>query len=355
MRKQLVIDARPLNHGYAGITRLLSDYLEHSSDDIQIYLLFQNVIAENIKIDLSRFHIIRERNVFFKYLPSSIWFAFFSFRLIPKNADWFWAINTLVPFFRSRKLKLLCTLHDFVHIDAPDSMTFVNLMTFRLFFKKSLVLANKIQTTTKLAVQRINQISPRLSQKCIVNQPGVSIEFSDPNYLRHTRIYDFLSVGTIEPRKNLEYSIELVKELRKSKEFSDAKLLIVGKIGWNVPSRLLKKIETLDWITHRQNLQQSDLIKSYYQSKYLILSSIDEGFGLPVIEAIAAGCIVICSDLPVLREVSGDNAIYLNLNTKKDASMILKYDREIVFNQKAFRTVDEYARDIEKEILTNNE
>ena len=353
MRKQLVIDARPLNHGHAGITRLLSDYLEHSSDDVQIYLLFQKVIVENIKIDLSRFHIIAERNSMFKFLPSSIWFAFFAFRLIPKTADWFWATNTLVPFFRNRKLKLLCTLHDFVHIDAPNTMTFANLMSFRLFFKKSLILADKIQTTTELAVQRINQISPALCEKCTVNQPGVSKEFADPHYLRETKIYDFLAVGTIEPRKNLDYTIYLVAELRKSIKFSEAKLLLIGKIGWNVPRNLMRKIETEHWIIHRYNLKQSDLIKSYYQSSNLILSSHDEGFGLPIIEAMAAGCNIICSDIPVLREVSGGKAIYLGFNTEKDARMVIEHDSKMFVKQKkkAFRTTREFAIDIEKEIF----
>jgi len=61
------------------------------------------------------------------------------------------------------------------------------------------------------------------------------------------------------------------------------------------------------------NLERTQIAALYQQAKLVLLTSESEGFGLPVIEALACGATVIASDIPVLREVGGDAVMYYSV------------------------------------------
>jgi len=351
VNNSIIIDARPLNHGYAGITRLLLDYLENVPDYIEVYLLFQNVEYDNVKINLNRFHIIVEANPILRRLPSSVWYAFFSARLINQLPScWFWAVNTLVPYSIKKSINVLSTLHDFVHLDKPLSMTIFNFISFKIFFNKSLRRADIIQTTTIFALDRLRNIDPFLAEKSKVNAPGVNREifFNNHDLNNHDYLYTFIIVGTIEPRKNIDYAIDLINLLRTKKNFENANLLIIGKIGWNVSKKLISKIDNHKWIKRKSNISQQNLISYYRTSKYLLMTSHDEGFGIPIIEAMAVGCDVICTRLPTLIEASQNQALYLELNINNDIDLILQSQGRKNTLQTSVRDVKDFVAEIIK-------
>ena len=121
----------------------------------------------------------------------------------------------------------------------------------------------------------------------------------------------FLSVGTIEPRKG--YSQILTSfEMLWSKGI-DVNLVIIGKKGWMV-SDLINKIQShqefdkrLFWL---EDCNDERLELFYKSCSCFIAASEGEGFGLPLIEAANRGIPIIARDLPVFREVAGDNAYY---------------------------------------------
>jgi glycosyltransferase involved in cell wall biosynthesis len=63
-------------------------------------------------------------------------------------------------------------------------------------------------------------------------------------------------------------------------------------------------------IEHRHNLTRAELAKTYQQASIVLVTSEQEGFGLPVIEALACGSVVLASDIPPLREGGGSAALY---------------------------------------------
>lgn len=126
-----------------------------------------------------------------------------------------------------------------------------------------------------------------------------------------------LSVGTREPRKNIEKVIEAYSLLKKN---IDLQLVIVGRLGWGrerVPDD--SDIKLLGFIP------DEDLQALYSGTDCFVYPSLDEGFGFPVLEALACGAKVITSEGGSLKEVGGKYATYINPTDTKDiAQGILK-------------------------------
>lgn len=121
----------------------------------------------------------------------------------------------------------------------------------------------------------------------------------------------FLSVGTIEPRKG--YAISLDAADRAWRSGADFIYVIVGRYGWSqakIRERILNHDlygKKLIWL---EDVNDAELTKLYKISKFLIFPSIDEGFGLPLVEAAQHNLPAIASDIPVFREIAGDSARY---------------------------------------------
>ena len=123
----------------------------------------------------------------------------------------------------------------------------------------------------------------------------------------------FLMVGTIEPRKNHEQVLIAFEQLWASGH--ELNLVLVGKFGWNIDG-LAEKLrghqqlgQQLFWL---EGISDEYLQRLYESCDALIMASIGEGFGLPLIEAASRGLPLLATDLPVFREVAGENAYYFS-------------------------------------------
>jgi glycosyltransferase involved in cell wall biosynthesis len=121
----------------------------------------------------------------------------------------------------------------------------------------------------------------------------------------------FLTVGTIEPRKCHAQILGAFDLLWK--KGMDVNLVIVGKEGWMVEN-LIKRLRNHAQQNHKlfllEGISDEYLEKVYATSTCLIAASRGEGFGLPLIEAAQHELPVIARDIPVFREVAGENAFY---------------------------------------------
>jgi glycosyltransferase involved in cell wall biosynthesis len=119
-----------------------------------------------------------------------------------------------------------------------------------------------------------------------------------------------LHVGTIEPRKNLDRLLEAFQRLRAAGE--DVKLVIVGSKGWLFQSffQCLEELDLGDAVRLPGYVPDVDLPAIYSGARLVAVPSLYEGFGLPVLEAMACGAPVVCSNSSSLPEVGGDAARY---------------------------------------------
>jgi alpha-1,3-rhamnosyl/mannosyltransferase len=123
-----------------------------------------------------------------------------------------------------------------------------------------------------------------------------------------------LFVGTLEPRKGLSTLLEAWR-LARAARASDAtipRLRLVGRWGWGTESLrdACEAAETQGWLDVLGYVEAKRLAILYRQAQFVVLPSLYEGFGLPLLEAMHAGTPLLASDLPVTREVAGPAANY---------------------------------------------
>jgi glycosyltransferase involved in cell wall biosynthesis len=121
-----------------------------------------------------------------------------------------------------------------------------------------------------------------------------------------------LHVGTIEPRKNVTVLLEAWRRLRD--EMLDAPALVLcGKVGWQREAVELEldKAAREGWLVHLGYTSDTVLRVLYERAVAVVCPSVYEGFGLPLVEAMAAKTPIVCSDIPVFREVAGDAALFV--------------------------------------------
>jgi glycosyltransferase involved in cell wall biosynthesis len=126
-----------------------------------------------------------------------------------------------------------------------------------------------------------------------------------PNYL--------LTVATLEPRKNLEGLLFAYKRL-KTIVHNPPKLVIVGRAGWQ-SEKIFETVRELDLrrdVIFTGYVSESHLPMLYNCALLFVYPSLYEGFGLPVLEAMACGLPVIVSDTPSLREIAGESAVLVD-------------------------------------------
>jgi len=118
-----------------------------------------------------------------------------------------------------------------------------------------------------------------------------------------------LAVSSLDPRKNFPMLIKAFKGIE------GCQLLIVGKHN-RVFSE--QENEQSDNIRFLGRVSDDELLRLYNQAECLIFPSIYEGFGLPLLEAMACECPVLVSDIPVFKEVCGEAAVYFNPHDQKN-------------------------------------
>jgi glycosyltransferase involved in cell wall biosynthesis len=135
----------------------------------------------------------------------------------------------------------------------------------------------------------------------------------------------FLCVSTLEPRKGQEQILEAIQLLWK--EDFDINLILVGQLGWKVETlaeAIRKHPEQGQRLFWLQDISDKYLEQVYSASTCLIVASINEGFGLPLIEAANHNLPIVARDIPVFREVAGDCAFYFSGETPLDLATALK-------------------------------
>jgi len=120
-----------------------------------------------------------------------------------------------------------------------------------------------------------------------------------------------LCVGTLEPRKNVPGLLAAWRLLR-DRDGAAPHLVLVGRYGWGIEAiqREVEAAEAEGWLTHYGYLPPERLLGLYRHAAFVALASFYEGFGFPAVEAMHLGTPLLLADIPVLREVAGDAALY---------------------------------------------
>jgi glycosyltransferase involved in cell wall biosynthesis len=127
------------------------------------------------------------------------------------------------------------------------------------------------------------------------------------------RLPYFLTVGTVEPRKNLPALVRAFLSLKRGGRLSpEYALVIVGGRGWRgrqLHTLLAESVtQGVHWLGF---IPDEDLAALYAGARAFVFPSLYEGFGIPVAEARACGARAVATDIPELREAGGSSGIYI--------------------------------------------
>ncbi len=242
------------------------------------------------------------------------------------------------------KRNFLITLHDLIPLKyktgrASSKSKFIYEFKHKAYSYLVSYAADKalrILTPSRTVGGEISRFFPKAKGKIEIVYNGLDYRFDQisKKFSKDAKRFDyFLYVGNFYPHKNVEFLIESFLELNIK-----SKLILAGpddffadRLKKNFAKALLKgKIE------FRHNLDLKRLVYLYLRAKALVHPSLDEGFGLPVLEALSLGTPVLASDIKVFRELFGDFLYFFDPLSKESLQKQLLKFLSLLDEKKSF-------------------
>lgn len=235
------------------------------------------------------------------------------------------------------------TVHDLAFVRTPATMRPLKRIYLTALCRASVrraahVIAVSHQTATDLQhfwgtpPERItvvhHGVAARFTPRCAEEQAAFRQRRGLPaRYL--------LYLGTLEPRKNLEQLVRAFAQWRVATAAHDVRLVLAGARGWYY-AEIFRTVEALgltEQVIFPGFIPSDELPDWYAAATAFVYPSLFEGFGLPVLEAMACGTPVVCSHAPGVSEVAGDAAVTFAAHDVAALSAAL----ELVVNQPGVR------------------
>jgi glycosyltransferase involved in cell wall biosynthesis len=200
-------------------------------------------------------------------------------------------------------IPVVATVHDLAVLREPGWFPAWSRSYGRHVMPRAIRLADRVVCVSQATVRDASGLLDIAESRLRVVPNGIDAVFSEPARSVPVEGPYILFVGTPEPRKNLARLVAAVASLVA--EGRPERLVLAGADGWGgveLPPR--------DRVAQLGRVEDSTLRDLYAHARCVAYPSLWEGFGLVAGEALAAGCPVVCSDLPALREVAGSEAAY---------------------------------------------
>jgi len=328
MKKNLVIDSIPLLSPLTGIGRYIyeiSKELEKKDtfETSYFYGYYSHTLMKpSHKPALKSMKSIITKFTFFKKLAREI--ILLLGKINAKSYDIYWEPN-LLPNQNIKTKKLITTVHDFSFVLHKEYHPKERIEYIDKYFTKNIIKSDMIITGSHFTKNEILQRLDFKEEQIEVIYHGIDHNLFQV-YSNEDLKVDFelpkkfiLSVGSIEPRKNLIGLLEAYSKLSLEikKEY---KLVIAGFKGWEnkeIMALIEKNQENIHYLGF---ISDKELSIVYNLASLFVFPSFYEGFGLPVLEAMACGTPVVCSDSSSIPEVGGDAVVYCDPNNTDDIS-----------------------------------
>ena len=227
------------------------------------------------------------------------------------KVDVFWSPRHHLPLLLSRRIRKLLTVHDLVWKHYPETMSRLGRWVERLLMPPSLRLAHRVITVSDSTQRDVEHYFPDCKNKLSTIYPGLSFMPAKTQSAPVAKPY-FLFVGTLEPRKNLPRLIGAFASFAKYDQHCN--LVIVGTQGWgNEQLRHIISDQKLgERVILMDHINDQVLATIYANTVALVMPSLYEGFGLPMLEAMGHGVPVISSNVGAMAEVVADAGLLVD-------------------------------------------
>ncbi len=229
-------------------------------------------------------------------------------------------VNYYGPWFGAPGL--VVTIQDLIYLDFPAYAPPGRRWQMRVLGRLSARAARQITTASEYSKRRITERFGVAPERISVVPNGLSRTWAEPDgdglAAAWTRLAPLLpdrfllTVGRLDPRKNLPLAARVTRELRNM-GLADG-LVVVGPddFGGAAIRRAWQTEETADLVVHLPGLDLDELQALYRRARCLLFLSLAEGFGMPLLEAMAMGTPIVASNRTAIPEVCGDAALLVD-------------------------------------------
>lgn len=332
------IDARGLGETKTGIATYIEEIikqLNNINDRKNEYILYSN---RPINIDAKLKDNITVKNY---NKPFGTFWIYFSLPKILKNdkIDVFWGTQHCLPKRNrcTKNIKFVLTVHDLAIHKLKHVGEWKNTIIQKMVLKKSCRKADIIISVSESTKRDLVDMFRINNEKIKVIYSGTNFENNyniqkdnEKDILKKFKVQDrnyLMFVSTIEPRKNIITLVKAFEYLKKKDEYKELKLILAGGLGWNYKEILdtIKSSEYANDINLPGYISKEEKQCLLHNTKCFVYPSLYEGFGLPILEAMANEALVVTSNISSIPEVGGDAAFYFNnVNDYEELAEVIK-------------------------------
>ena len=224
--------------------------------------------------------------------------------------DLFWSPAHRLPRYLPKSIASVVTIHDLVWRHAPDTMKSFGRFLDAKFMPEAIRMADKVIAVSKWTANDLITEVPEAEVKTSVIYEAGSLTFSHSRSDYNLGKKYLLFVGTLEPRKNLPRLLKAYSLLSCSIK-DEYPLIIVGGKGWGEDDidDIVKQFDIEKYVQFLGYLSDKELATVYQEASLLVMPSLYEGFGLPLLEAMSVGVPVVTSNISSMPEIVGDAAV----------------------------------------------
>ena len=229
-----------------------------------------------------------------------------------------------LPFLRSHfSCSVVVTIHDLYPYKIPENFGYKQVLFNRLFLKQCVKNSDAIICVSQTTLADLEHyfpevISSRQKQKVIYNIVDFDrVEAKPLKILADWSERPFiLCVGQHRKNKNIDLLIKSYALLRNEHKLDEkTRLIVVGSIGPETENLVqsIEQLSLIDSVLILTEINDNELCWLYQNCKLFVIPSSLEGFCIPLVEALYFSCKVVCSDIPIFREIGSSNCTYFDL------------------------------------------
>jgi len=329
------VDARHLAYPNSGIGRYVGNLLREfaSGQTPHRFLLYSDRPFE-LRFPLPGHWKIRTGNIHSRGRSTAFAQVFFPVWALKDGVDVFWSPRHQLPVLLSPRMRKVLTVHDVVWKRFPQTMTRDAVALEALLMPMSLRIADQAITDSQFARSEILSYFPSAKGKLAVVYLASSLKAEGEVGACPLSVPYFLVVGSYEPRKNLERMLHAYIQYR-GRTHHPLDLVIVGTEQWGAfsASNFVETNHLQSCVHLIRRADDATLRALYANARALVMVSLYEGFGLPLVEAMQWSTPIIASNTSSVAEVAGDAALLVD-----------PYDMEAITQALKQMTEDEAMR-----------
>lgn len=312
------VDVRLLSCPLTGIGRYTFEMCNALSKipNVELYLYSPAPLRSDIKFDtdIIKIRTMRWRHGFFKQIWTETYLPLWAKK---DDVDVFWGTGHRLPRGLSKHIPRVVTIHDLVWKYAADTMRPLSRILEKNQMPSAIRNADHIVADTRSTANAILNEFNINSNKLTVVTPGVNKVLGAPDTLTLTsrgitQPY-FLFVGTLEPRKNLTNLLFAYARLPDSVKMQ-ADLVVAGGKGWGGIDLqgMVARLNLDKFVRLLGYVDEPVLAALYANARFLAMPSLYEGFGFPLVEAMAYGTPALTANNSSMPEVAGDAGLLVD-------------------------------------------